>query len=306
MATSKADRADVAVPPGVRQVTTGMRWMMLVEAFFVLSAGIQLFVLTEQTDTYFAWTIRSALTAASIGAAYWASAVLQLLAWRERTWARARIAVPGVLTFATLTLVVTLLHLDRFHLNSARFETLLLTWLWIAVYVLVPPVLGVLLYFQVRAPGGDPPRQYPLAPWFRAVCAVLGAAMLLLGLALLLFPDQTAPLWPWTLTTLTARVIGAWLVGVGLVAAQVVIENDYWRVEIAMPSLAALGALELVALARFPSEVSWSAPGTWIYVLFAAAMTAVGIYGFLRARGLAVPSERREPAEPAAEQAGAR
>jgi hypothetical protein len=306
MATSNTGRAGAAVPPGVRPVTTGMRWMLLIAAFFVLNAGIQLFVWTEHTDTYFAWTIRSALMAASLGAAYWASCVLELLAWREGVWARARIAVPGVLVFATLTAVITLAHLDRFHLSSTRFETLLVTWSWLAIYVLFPPVMALVLYFQMRAPGSDPPRLYPLAPWFRAICAVMGAVMVLLGSAFLLFPDQMAPIWPWALTTLTARALGAWLVGVGLVAAQVVLENDYWRVEIAMPGLIALGAFELVALARFSSEVSWSAPSTWIYVLFVAVILAVGIYGFSRARRLAAPLEGKQSPEHKAEQAGAR
>jgi hypothetical protein len=56
-----------------------------------------------QTETYFAWTIHPPLTAAVLGAGYWASFVLELLSARERLWARTRVAVPAVLLFSTLT-----------------------------------------------------------------------------------------------------------------------------------------------------------------------------------------------------------
>jgi hypothetical protein len=42
------------------------------------------------------------LTAAVLGAGYWASFALELLSARERHWARTRVAVPAVLLFSTL------------------------------------------------------------------------------------------------------------------------------------------------------------------------------------------------------------
>lgn len=56
-------------------------------------------MLSDQTEHYFAWTIASPLTAAFLGAAYWASAVLELMAARERAWSHGRVAVPAVLLF---------------------------------------------------------------------------------------------------------------------------------------------------------------------------------------------------------------
>ena len=58
------------------------------------------------------------LTAATLGAFYWAAFVLILSAARSRTWARARPAVYPVAVIALLLLVITLIHLDRFDLNS--------------------------------------------------------------------------------------------------------------------------------------------------------------------------------------------
>ena len=48
-----------------------------------------------------------------LGAGYLAAAVLEVVADRQASWTRAQVAVPSVLVFTTLTLMVTLLHLDR-------------------------------------------------------------------------------------------------------------------------------------------------------------------------------------------------
>jgi hypothetical protein len=44
-----------------------MRGLLLAAGALVFLAGFQLFILTEQTDLYFAWTIQPPLTAAFLG-----------------------------------------------------------------------------------------------------------------------------------------------------------------------------------------------------------------------------------------------
>ena len=87
-------------------------------------------MLSDQTDTWFAWTIYPPLTAAVLGAGYWASFVLELLSARERRWARTRVAVPAVLLFSTLNLAITLVDADRFHFRSPQLVTRTGTWGW--------------------------------------------------------------------------------------------------------------------------------------------------------------------------------
>ena len=66
-----------------------LRWGLVLFSGLVFIAGVPLFVLTEQTDHYFAWTTQPSLTAAAFGAFYWASCALSLLSVREREWANA-------------------------------------------------------------------------------------------------------------------------------------------------------------------------------------------------------------------------
>jgi hypothetical protein len=132
--TPGAAGAQAAVKP----LTSAVRWLLFAAAVLVLLAGFQLFVLTEHTGTYFAWTIANPLAAAFLGASYWASLSIEALAGRQAAWANARIAVPAVLVFTVLTLVATLLHLDKFHFGgSFAAGTQIITWGWIAIYVLV-------------------------------------------------------------------------------------------------------------------------------------------------------------------------
>jgi hypothetical protein len=96
---------------------------------------------------------------------------------------------------------------------------------------------------------------------------------------------DAASLWPWPLTPLTGRAVGAWLLGTGFIAAHVAIENARERVDIAQLSYAAFGVLQLVAVARYWDTPEWSVLGEVAYLGFLATITAVGLYGWLTRAG---------------------
>jgi hypothetical protein len=258
--------------------------MLAIASTLVLIAGAQLFILSEDTDRFFAWTIRPPVTAAFLGAAYWSSFVLVALAGRRRTWALARIAVPAALTFTALTLVTTLLHLDRFHFGGPTLEAQVAAWTWLAVYVGVPPVIALLLMRQLKVTGGDPPRQALIPFHLRRVLAVQGVVMGVTGLLLFLIPQFVAPLWPWSIVPLTGRAIGAWLIAMSVAAFHSLRENDLHRIYPAMISYAVFGALQIVALFRYGVWVRWSEPGAWLYLLFCFTVLITGLIAIRLAR----------------------
>jgi hypothetical protein len=267
----------VEASASARPLISGMRAMFVVSCVTVSLAGFQLFVLSEYTDRFFAWTIDIPLTAAFLGASYWGSFALVFVASRQHTWAR--VAVPGVWLFTVLTLLATLIHIDLFRMDSV------FGWAWLIVYLVVPLGYGVFWVRQLRIAGGDPPRQAPLPTWLRFVLGVQAAIMLIWGTALFLVPQTMAALWPWALTPLTGQAVGAWLIGVGVTAAQMCWENDFGCVYAGMVGYAVLGALHLLALARYVGgTVDWSEAGGWIYLLFVLSVLSVGLYGWLGAR----------------------
>jgi len=262
-----------------------MRRLLYAAAALVLLAGLDLFILTDHTDWYFAWTIKPGLTAAFLGAGYLGAFFLEFLAAREREWARARIAVPAVLGFTVLTLVVTIIHRDRFHFHSPHPVARFWTWAWLAIYVLVPIIMVVLLVVQAKAQGTDPPRRRTIGGWGVVTLAVEGGVLLAVGAILLVSPSRAASWWPWALTPLTGRAIGAWLVGLGIAAAHGVLGRDIDRFRPAAAASAVLGALELIAVLRYRSDVNWHGPGAWVYLGFAAGILAIGAFGWASARG---------------------
>jgi hypothetical protein len=267
-------------------LTRGMRWMLFAASALVFAVGVPLFLLTTRTDTFFAWTIQSPLTAAFLGAAYWASFVLELMAAREKHWAYARCAVPAVVVFTALTLVVTLIHIDKFHFNAPSLLTRAGTWVWLAVYASVPAIMSILTIVQLRAPGATPPRQHPLPQWMRTILIVNATLLILSGLALLIAPTSVMSLWPWTLTALTGRAIGAWLIGLGIAAGHAAWENDLLRVQPVIASAAVFSILQIIALLRYPGEPDWGHPAMWLYLLLLAAFLLVGVGGWRGRRGI--------------------
>jgi hypothetical protein len=265
-----------------------MRLLLFVAGGLVFLAGFQLFVLTEQTDRFFAWTIQPSLTAAFLGAGYWASFLLEVLAAREKVWARARIAVPAVFTFTTLTLIATLLHLDRFHFNSPNPIAQAAAYLWLAIYLIVPIGMLVFLAAQLRVPGSDPPRNLALPIWMVVALCLQGAVMLGMGVALFVAPQLVATIWPWKLTPLTGRAIGAWFIGIGVFAAHMAWENEISRVRAGMISYTAFAGLELLAIGHYPSDLSWASIGAWLYLLLILSVMLVGVYGLTKRVGLKV------------------
>ncbi|HWQ11314.1 MAG TPA: hypothetical protein VNL77_00865 [Roseiflexaceae bacterium] len=261
-----------------------MRLMLYAAAALVFVSGVQLFVLADRTADFFAWTIRPPLTAAFLGAAYWAACAAELIAARQRRWADARIAVPAVLVFTAATLVVTLLHLDRFHLGREEPLARGAAWAWLVVYAAVPLLLGALLLVQLRAPGAEPQRSAPLPLWVRANLALHAALMLPLGLALLAAPQATIGLWPWQLTPLTGRAIGAWSLGLGFAALHALMEGDWRRLRPATPLYVLFGLLGLLALARYPAEVDWPRPSAWVLVALLLNMLVGGLLGWRAVR----------------------
>lgn len=282
---SRAETPDPSEGRRFRALSRGMRILLTIAGGLVLLAGLQLFVFPERTDEFFAWTIDVPLTAAFLGAGYGASVALEWLAAREGLWANARIAVPSVFVFTSLTLVATIVHLDLFHLDSSiDLSTRVVTWAWIAIYVSVPVFLVVLFVRQIRMSGDDPPRALSIPKSMRFVLSIHAVLLPVLGAYLFVAPENAMSLWPWPLTPLTARAVGAWVFSLGVAAAHALWEDDLRRVRAAAVGYAAVGVLQGIALARFPDTVAWGEPQAIVYVVVLASMVGVGISALWLAR----------------------
>jgi hypothetical protein len=189
---------------------------------FLLTAGGLLYLAPGHTAEHFAWTIKPDLTPIVMGAGYLAGAYFFLRVGLTRDWAAVRLGFLPVTVFAWLSLAATLLHWDRF--NHAHISFIA----WITLYVLTPLLVPALWWLNrhIRAP--EPAHSAPMPTLFSAWAGLVALVLLGLGVSLFLAPSAFIPVWPWTLTPLTARVIGSWFVLSGLNDASTALSRS-WR-----------------------------------------------------------------------------
>lgn len=249
-------------------------------SFLSLMAGIQLFVLSELTDIYFAWTIQSALTAATLGGFYFGSMTFGYLSARESTWSNVRGPAIGLFLFLVGTLAATFLHLDKFHLASENIITRSAAWIWLAIYILLPLALAASFFLQSRQPGTDSERTSTLPIWLRSLLSLHGVIGVLLSIILFFSPEFLIPIWAWELTPLTARALSAWFISFGVLDLLSIWENDWRRLRVTSISYVVTAIFGLLALLRYFSQVDlWSPLGVG-YVLYLLIMLGMGLYGW--------------------------
>jgi len=264
-------------PAAGRPLTRALKVLFAGFAALALTAGALLFIGSEHTDKWFSWDIKPPLTAAFLGAAYWAAFVL--LAWtaRRRWWEDAQATVVPVLLIAVLLLIATLVHLDKFDLDS------LAGWFWLIAYICVPPVMGLLIWQQLsvqpQAREPEPGAGALAPPWLRILLGLEGVVMLCAGVALYVAPVGARELWPWIVTPLTARAMAAFVIGFGAAAGWAALHPRLRGLEGAAYAYATLGGLELVALARYGDTLQASSAGEAAFVAFAALVLLTGFAG---------------------------
>jgi hypothetical protein len=262
-----------------RPLIPAMRAMVFVSLALTAIAFVDLFVGAGRTADNAPWTVNPPLTAAFLGAGFGAGFVLFLLAARERVWVNARVAIVTVWEFTVVILIATLMHDDKFHLDAGSGLARAAAWLWLAVYILFPVVVGVLIVVQERTPGTDPPVTRPLPPLLNVALALQGLVMVGIGLALFAKPLRMNEWWPWTLTPLTARAIAAWFLALGVAAFQAILERDLPRLRIAAVTYLVFAILQYLAVARYRDDVDWDSGWSWAYLAWVAFIGIVAVYG---------------------------
>lgn len=271
----------VAEPEGYRRVSPGWRPVFAAFLLLTLAASVLLYGFPGATATWFAWTVAPEVSAAFLGGGYAAGFVLVAGTARQRLWAAARVGVITIFVFVVATLAATLLHLDRFHFGNGG-SAAAAAWIWMAVYVGVPVAMAGMFAVQSRVTGEDPPVREPLPPPLRWLLAGQAVVLTGTGAALLLAPGWVAAGWPWELTPLTGRAVGAWCLPLGLAAALVLAERDLDRLRVPALAYLVLAVLHTVALGRFAADIRWQLPATWIYVAVLLSMAGAALWGLLR------------------------
>src|SRR5881396_4225446 len=110
----------------------------------VLYAFIVLYFFPTQTKQLFAWPIAPLMTAMFIGASYVNGVIFFAAVLVGKTWHRVWAPHIGVFVFATLLLIATFLHWDRFTHGHPVF------YVWVFIYVVAPVLTPIALLQNLR------------------------------------------------------------------------------------------------------------------------------------------------------------
>lgn len=254
-------------------------------AGLTIGTGVGLFAAPERTGDYWAWEIKSPLTAAMFGAGYIGAAISLLLARRARDWPHARVVAIVALALTSLALLGTLLHLDEFAFGDGGLPGVVAV-IWLAVYVALPPLVLTAFVLQERAGGR---REYlPGTPALTATRFALGAIAAVLaaiGIGLVAGSAWLAEQWPWPLPSLPSAVAGAWVCtyAAGLLWFAVR-ERDWARVRTGVAPAILVVVLSAIAAVRFWDRFDSDAAALAYVASLGALFTVLGAAALVEER----------------------
>lgn len=223
---------------------------------FLVLAWFVLYPWPGDTDRLFAWAIKPTFTAMLLGSVYLGGAYFFVRAALADQWHTIKAGFPPVTTFATLMGVSTLLHWDKFNHHRVAF------WLWVGLYFTTPfLVFGVWLVNRARQTPAGPGEALVALPVARLIGAI-GVLAAATSAFCFLLPARAIQVWPWTLTPLTARVMGA-VFALGIAAIGAFAERRWSAMRIMVQVEVVMLALIAVAAVRAHSEFDTSRPLTW-------------------------------------------
>ena len=188
-------------------------------------AGFLLFPLAEETDRFFSWTIQPPLTAAFMGAAYWAAFVLIGWAARAASWEVAR---PTLVPVIDDRGAAAGRHADPPRQVRPRLDLRLV----LAGRLLRGATCAGACWCGRRSAGRPaPPPPGPPDTRAAACRAAAPRRWSWAGSARVMYvePSTAEDLWPWALTPLTARAVSAFLIGFAAAAAYAAADNRLER-----------------------------------------------------------------------------
>ncbi|HLF28733.1 MAG TPA: hypothetical protein VJG32_20580 [Anaerolineae bacterium] len=263
----------------------------------LLSAFITLFFWPDDTERLFAWTITPRMTPLLMASGYLAGAyAFSHLLIRGVRWHHVAFSFLAVEPFTVAMAGATILHWDRFHHDQIWF------WVWVVVYAATPLLLPVLwLRNRVTDPGTPDPDDALLPKPARWVLRLGGWVGVALTAFLFLLPEQAIQVWPWTLTPLTARVIGGWYALSGATALVIARDPRWSAARIAVRGSLVFAGMLLVSIVRAWGDFDPSNLLTWVYV-GTVVFTVAGfgaLYAIMESRRKAAARLSGEQSQPA-------
>lgn len=237
------------------------RWVSAIIVPFLVTAFGILYLFPDHTQEVFAWGIQPRMSAMMLGAAYIGGAYFFVRAASGVRWHQVKVGFLPVTTFATLMGIATILHWDRFNHGYISF------FAWVGLYFTTPFIV-FLLWLRNRStdPGPDASPDLSVPRSVRLVIGIVGGLTVLTSIVLFLQPRFMINVWPWQLTPLTARVMGALFALTAVGELAIALDARWSAIRIALQSQMIGIALIALAMVFSWSNFHQTNPLTWVFI----------------------------------------
>jgi len=215
---------------------------------FLWLAFLILFFYPDSSGERFAWAIKPHMTAMYLGAGYLGGSWLFINAIFGKHWHRIAGGFLPVTTFTWFMMISTFLHWDRFSNNLAFY-------LWLILYVVTPFLVPALWNHNRKTDSGEPePNDILIHPAMSLILKTIAIGSLLYVMVGFINPELIINTWPWTLSTLTARVMCGWIALLGVGAYTMSNEKRWSGWKTPLESIIIWHVLVFVAMFMNPSD----------------------------------------------------
>jgi hypothetical protein len=242
---------------------------------FLVLAFLVLVPWPSDTKRLFAWAIKPTMSAMVLGSVYLGGAYFFLRVVRAARWHTVAGGFVPVGTFATLMGVTTILHWDRFLHHHLAF------WLWVVLYFTTPFLVFAVFLRNQREYDSTADSTPRISAGAAGALVLAGLASTVMCLFLYLFPARAVAIWPWQLTPLTARMLGA-VFALGVAGVGAWRERRWSAVRILLQVAGFMLGLILIAAARARSEFDPSNVLTWLFLAGFVVTTAALVVLYVR------------------------
>jgi hypothetical protein len=182
--------------------------------------------------------------------------------------------------FSLVVCAATLIHLDRFFLGTINF------YVWFAIYVLLPVVLPVIWWLNRTHDPGPQPDDLLISRTMAVTSGGAGVVFGLLSLVLIFSPSTAGAFWPWALTPLVSRIIGAWLLFIATGLVCLLFERRYLAYRYYLLPAALWFALFFVASFFHLDNFDFNriTAYVWFALTAGASLAAIGAFLLLEGR----------------------
>ena len=257
------------------------RWVSVFIVPFLVAAFVILYLFPDHTQELFAWGIRPRMSAMMLGAAYIGGAYFFVRVAAFARWHWVKVGFLPVTTFATLMGIATILHWDRFNHGYISF------FAWVGLYFTTPFIV-LLLWLCNRSTDPGPTSHDRRVPRLvRQVIGIVGGLTLFTSIVLFLQPGFMISTWPWQLTPLTARVMGALFALTGVGELGIALDVRWSAARIALQSqmigIAAIGLAIVFSWSNFhqANHLAWIFIASILFLLIASPL----LYIWMETRG---------------------